>query len=103
MDQPLCNYCGEECYGSCADPDTCGSCWCDKHFDYDVDDNGEAMEDCLDSGCTCMCHNDLYEDLDMRLEAGVLFHGENDGPPYERKGIFPFLTVSTDLSSLLDL
>ena len=95
MEVPCCGYCGAECYGTCGDPDTCGSCWCDKYFEYDIDDGGDALGDCLDINCNCTCHKEVYEELEIRFEAGVMIHGELDGPPYERKGVFRFLAVST--------
>lgn len=95
MEGASCTYCGAECYGTCEDPDTCPACWNDKHFDYDVDDDGEALQDCMDIGCNCSCHVELYKDLNIRFEAGVMVNGELAGPPYKHKGVFPFLSVST--------
>ena len=58
---PGCSYCGDECYGSCDDPDSCPSCWSDREG-FPNDDQDEAVEVCLDMGCTCLCHgpDDYY-------------------------------------------
>ena len=88
-----CGYCGDECFGACEDPDTCHTCWGWKYLEDDYSDDGEAIDSCIDSECTCACHVGIYEDLAMRFEAGVMFH-DIEGPPYERKGIFHFLSVS---------
>lgn len=93
MAAPNCSYCGDECYGACEDPDTCPSCWPVKHFEHDVYDE-DALVDCLDALCRCLCHSAMYEDDGIRFEAGVIFDEESE-PSYERTGVFPFFKVST--------
>ena len=39
----------------------------------------------------------MFEDLGMRVEAGVLKHEEEDGLPYLRKGVFPFLKLPGEI------
>ena len=82
-----CQYCGEECYGSCDDPDTCPSCWISEFDVYTADDSSE--DDCSEQGCRCNCHprgedNEVHELfkrkgvfrlLDMPLETREKIYG----------------------------
>jgi len=97
-DQPVCSFCGDACYGSCGDLDTCPSCWTYKHdpIEMDIYDE-EAMEDCMDAQCLCHCHDDVHAECGMRYEHGVWKDEETDGPPFEREGVFPFLKLPGEL------
>ena len=61
----------------------------------DFDD--EALDTCIDNRCTCKCHADLYDDIGIRFEAGVQICGDDEGPPHEREGVFPFLTLPGEI------
>lgn len=89
---PVCDYCGMQCFGTCDDPDTCPDCWGPSNCEGE-DEYGDCLEDCMDAECACMCHEEIYELMEMRFEAGVLFRG-NHALSYVREGIFPFLRVS---------
>ena len=60
-------------------------------------DDGELEEECLDDLCACKCHEYMYDDLGYRFEAGVLKILDEDGPPYERRGVFPFLELPGEI------
>ena len=99
--QPLCGFCGETCYGSCGDIDQCQSCWIQKndhmcdYYDDTLDE--ETMDECMDSGCRCACHDDLRQDMGLRFEHGVWKDEDTEGPPFIRKGVFPFLKLPAEL------
>ena len=98
--EPLCSYCGEACYGQCDDPDTCPSCWVPANDPSDFDEEGffdEATDGCMLDACICHCHHDIFDDLGMRVEAGVLKCEEKHGLPYIRKGVFPFLKLPGEI------
>ena len=98
--EPLCSYCGEACFGGCDDPDVCPSCWVPANDPFLFDEEeffGEAANGCFDDSCICQCHREMFLDLGMRVEAGVLKHEEEDGPPYLRKGVFPFLKLPGEI------
>ena len=61
----------------------------------DIDD--EFLDACIDSECACNCHKELWDDLGYRFEAGVLKIFEDDGPPYDRRGVFPFLKLPGEI------
>ena len=99
-DEPLCSYCGEPCFGDCDDPDVCPSCWVpanDPFLFEDEEFSEEAGDKCMQESCVCQCHHELFIDLGMRVEAGVLKHEEEHGPPYLRKGVFPFLKLPGEI------
>ena len=56
----------------------------------------ELMDECMDDGCTCNCYDDMWESIGFRLEAGALIEEDGDGP-YERKGVFPLLTLPGEI------
>ena len=60
-----------------------------------VDD--DTIDECEDAGCGCECHDDMHHDLGMRLEHGAWKIKEEDGPPFVRKGVFPFLQLPGEL------
>ena len=94
--EPLCSYCGEACYGECDDTDVCPTCWVPANDPFDFDEAGfsdEAIDGCLKDGCICMCHHEMFDDLGMRIEAGVLKLEHEHGLPYLRKGVFRFLNL----------
>lgn len=99
--EPICDYCGDSCFGQCDDPDVCHNCWYLNCINWDQDlidpFPEEALEECIDEDCHCKCHEDMWDDLDFRLEAGVLKTLEDHGPPYEREGIFPFLKLPGEI------
>ena len=65
---------------------------------YDFEDSDEEFLDaCMESKCACNCHEDLWDDLGYRFEAGVLKVLEDDGPPYDRRGVFPFLELPGEI------
>lgn len=64
--------------------------------DFDEPFN-DRLEDCMEDCCACKCHADLYDDVGIRFEAGVRICGDDEGPPYEREGIFPFLTLPGEI------
>ena len=101
--EPICEYCGVTCFGECDNPDVCTSCWRLNGVDWfpfldvwDFDDQ-ELIDECIDSECACNCHESLWDDLGYRLEAGVLKVFEDDGPPYKRRGVFPFLKLPGEI------
>lgn len=102
-DEPICGYCGDTCFGRCDNPDVCRSCWLSNclpwvPFDDDFEDlDEENIDTCIENACACNCHRDLWDDLDYRFEAGVLKSFEDDGPPYDREGIFPFLKLPGEI------
>ena len=63
----------------------------------DLDYDEDAHEECMDEDCTCECHDDFYEEIGVRFEAGVRKFEEEDGPPFIRKGVFPFLKLAGEL------
>ena len=64
----------------------------------DIDDiDEEFLDTCIDSECACKCHAELWDDLGYRFEAGVLKIWEDDGPPYDRRGVFPFLKLPGEI------
>ena len=62
-----------------------------------IDFDDEALDKCMDDLCACKCHADLYDDIGVRFEAGVQFRDDDEGPPYERKGVFPLLTLPGEI------
>ena len=99
-DEPFCGYCGEACFGGCDDPDVCPSCWVPANDPYFVDAEEffeEAADGCLQDSCICQCHHEMFDDLGMWVEAGVLKHEDEDGLPYVRKGVFPFLKLPGEI------
>lgn len=101
--EPICDYCGESCFGECDNPDVCRSCWFNTCVPWDpiyeiFDDTDMELRDvCVDDECACNCHKDLWEDLGHRFEAGVMKVLEYDGPPYMRPGVFPFLKLPAEI------
>ena len=95
----MCGYCGEVCFGCCDDPDTCTSCWYEKHVGPDLidwEEEDEALDTCVASDCSCECHDSFYEDLGWRFEAGVRYK-DDDEPPHERQGVFPLLKLPGEI------
>ena len=66
-------------------------------YDEFEDIDEEFLDACMDSACACNCHKDLWDDLDYRFEAGLLKNFEDDGPPYDRRGVFPFLELPGEI------
>ncbi|CAF9915666.1 MAG: hypothetical protein ALECFALPRED_010297 [Alectoria fallacina] len=98
--EPICDYCGDSCFGGCEDPDVCRSCWFDNSvlWEHGFDDfDGELLDGCMEEDCACNCHEDMWEDIGYRLEAGVLKSVEEHGFPYEREGVFPFLKLPGEI------
>ena len=98
--EPFCSYCGEACFGMCDDPDICPTCWIPANDPFDFDDLGfsdDAAEGCLRDECICQCHLEMFDDLGMRVEAGVLKHEDKHGLPYLREGVFPFLKLPGEI------
>ena len=102
--EPICGYCGDSCFATCDNPDVCRSCWLSNSvvpwvpmYDDFEDIDEDFLELCIDSECACNCHDDLYDDLDYRFEAGVMKSFEEDGPPYDRGGVFPFLKLPGEI------
>lgn len=97
---PICNYCGESCYGKCSDPDVCPSCWsrANDPFDFDEDDHlGTGLDDCMMDECICQCHEDMFKELGWRVEAGVVKTEDVHGLPYVREGVLPFLKLPGEI------
>ena len=67
--------------------------WDEDYQDFDDD----SLDDCLATDCTCNCHEDMWEDLEYRFEAGVLKSTDEHGPPYERTGVFSFLKLPGEI------
>ena len=90
----LCNWCGDECCGTCDDPDTCRSCWNpNPDPDPEVLDDEDICnrEECIEEECDCNCHGDEIKEIlaDMR-----------DDPPEEpfvRKGTYNFLDIPGEI------
>ena len=102
---PICDYCGKCCFGTCDDPDVCRSCWLyncvgsclcyeDPNSDYD---NDGLWDTCVDEECDCDCHETLWEDAGWRFEAGIFKSFDADGLPYKREGVFPFLNLPGEI------
>lgn len=53
----------------------------------------DHLDDCMNDGCTCNCHAEIYDDIGIRFEAGV----QKDGPLYHREGVFLFLKLSGEM------
>lgn len=64
---------------------------------FDAYDDGELEDECMEEKCTCNCHEDLWNDLGYRIEAGILKNVGDDEPPYEREGVFPFLELPGEI------
>lgn len=62
-----------------------------------ADDDGELEDECMEEKCACNCHEDLWNDLGYRIEAGFLKTVRDDEPPYEREGAFPFLELPGEI------
>lgn len=97
--EPVCFFCGVDCYGNCEDQDTCPSCWTGKNdpmglFMDEFDE--EAHFECMEEECLCGCHDDDRDEMGLRYEHGVLKNDEDD-PPYIRKGTFPFLKLPGEI------
>ena len=101
--EPICDYCGQSCFGRCDDPDTCPHCFYEvvmmRGLDLDdwEDERFEAQNMCFKVGCNCQCHDEYKEDLGMRYEAGGLLVEAQDGPPFERQGVFPLLELPGEI------
>lgn len=98
--EPICDFCGDSCFGGCDNPDVCRSCWhdnCTPSESAFEDFDGELLEECMDEACACNCHAGFWEDSGFRFEAGVLKCLEDHGPPYERQGVFPFLKLPGEI------
>ena len=93
--EPVCHYCGGTCFGSCDDPDVCRSCWHPIGLPWEdiSDDLEEQLDQCIDEGCLCKCHEDMWNDLEHWVEAGVLKSVDEHGERYQREGTFPFLKL----------
>ena len=98
-DEPTCSYCGDSCFGSCGDPDVCPCCWFYKNTSspWDDMDGDEALDECIETDCNCKCHEDVNDVLGIRFEAGVRYDRGEDGPPYEHKGVFRFLSLPGEI------
>lgn len=64
---------------------------------FDAYDDGELEDECMEEKCACNCHEDLWNDLGYRIEAGILKNVGDDKPPYEREGVFPFLELPGEI------
>ena len=62
-----------------------------------IDFDEDLLEECMGNDCACKCHADLYDDLGIRFEAGVQICEDDDGPPYKREGVFPFLALPGEI------
>lgn len=96
-DGPVCIYCGTYCYGHCEDPDTCQTCWRAAYSPNMSEDEEDFTGQCVDDFCRCKCHDDIYEKVGIRFEAGAIFCDQDVVPVYERKGIFPFLALAGEI------
>ncbi|KAG8529958.1 uncharacterized protein KY384_005439 [Bacidia gigantensis] len=65
--------------------------------EFDEIESEEALDTCLSTNCHCECHDDMNEEIGVRWEAGVRIHEDEDGPPYDRKGILPFLRLPSEI------
>lgn len=96
---PICDYCGDSCYGGCDNPDVCRSCWftsCVPWAPIIGASDDELEDECMEENCACNCHEDIWNDYSYRDEAGILKNFE-DEPPYEREGEFPFLELPGEI------
>ena len=95
--EPVCSWCGDTCYGTCDDPDTCQTCWTQKNdplsddIDDDFDDN---IEDCIDCECRCQCHKEFFMEMGIGPSS---FSLNEDGTEIVRKGVFPFLSLPLEI------
>ena len=78
--------------------DICSVCWRKATGDFpdpeDDEAHDEEMEHCLDLKCHCKCHDDFLESCGLRFEGSVIWDMDE---LYERKGIFPFLSLPLEL------
>ena len=91
--EPICDYCGDSCYGNCDDPDSCSSCWQSNCFPWDpvYDDIDEELQDeCIENHCACSCHEGIRGELSYFDEAG-------NNQEFEREGSFPFLELPGEI------
>ena len=95
--EPICMYCGDTCWGSCADPDVCRSCWLPKNGGVEMWEEEDDLDACLHDDCRCQCHGEMWEEMGRRYENGVWYDDEDDGPPFVRKGVFPFLKLPGEI------
>ena len=65
----------------------------------EIDDEmmDEAMDECITAMCKCVCHDDLYHEFGWTIEAGTLSMDEASEGPYQREGVFPFLTLPGEI------
>ena len=87
-----CNWCGDECCGTCDDPDTCLSCW-NPNPDPEVSDDDDManLDECVELGCECNCHGDEIKE--------ILADMGDDYPeePFVRKGTYNFLDIPGEI------
>lgn len=62
-----------------------------------IDFDEDLLDECMGNHCACKCHADLYDDIGIHFEAGVQICDDDEGPPYEREGVFPFLTLPGEI------
>ena len=55
------------------------------------------LDECMSEQCRCECHHQLDESSIMRYMHGVRKYKDNDGRPFVRKGIFPFLKLPGEI------
>ena len=72
------------------DLDSCPTCW---HVESDGVPDEDAIEGCLDIKCACKCHKDFYDYLGL----GDSDDDDKDGKPFVRNGIFPYLSLPTEI------
>ena len=93
-DDTVCWYCGNECYGTCDDPDKCPTCWPLGPVDI-LEAEFDEAESCLGDVCDCECHKIIRE-------ADILLDNELDLPEHPSnvhaiEGIFPFLSLPGEI------
>lgn len=96
-DDLRCVWCGVTCFGKCDDPDSCPACWMPLGIDEPYGEwvgAPEFLNSCLGDNCRCNCrcngHDDLYEELECRWQAGVSKTGDKSEEHLHCEGVFPF-------------
>ena len=101
--EPQCNFCGAFCRGLCDDPDSCPSCWLDHEPDHDMETDSELeVSECMDECCECSCHSVVEDRLRKKWDYDIQTWGERDLPPFNRKGVFPFLRLPGEVRSKIE-
>ena len=104
--EPLCLYCGTDCYGFCDDPDSCASCWPFRGSHDDENSfsemNDENVEECMENGCQCACHEDFIKALNFKFddesESWVIQDSEEEvEEEYVHEGVFPLLDLAGEI------